>query len=783
MRNHFQWRAGLLLSGVLGLAACDSNDDKDPPLSAGDTWAVTSNNRLLSFNRAERSVRTAVDISALQGGEKIVGIDVRPSAAATQELYAVGDSGRIYLIDTGSGAATLKSQLSADAADTTDGNAPFTALSGTAYGVDFNPVVDRLRIVSNNGQNLRVNVDTGKTFTDGGLSVGGAALAGVGATAYSNGFAAACRTTHYFIDTGSTPARLLSAINSNVGTLTVVGALGVNADAVSGFDVLTGADGSNTLLAALSVGGSVRLYSIDAASGTATDGGTITGLAGGETVRGIAVAALATAPTQAPGELLALSEDNQLLSFNSAAPQKLCTSSAVTVPAGETLQGFDLRPETGELIALTTSATASKLYGLDAASGALTAKSTLSTAASGATFGLDFNPTVDRLRVVSDSGQNLRINVDSGAVTVDGGLNGAATGATAAAYTNGIGGLAAPAPGAFGTALYVIDAVTDSLYLQTPPNNGTLVGVGALGIDIDAPVAFDINARSGQALAALTPKDATASELYSINLASGVATRINAIGGGKKIKGLSYRVNTKAALIGLTGDNRLTVIPVAAPATAAAPVAITGLAAGETLLGFDRRPATGDLVALSDLGKLYKLSFDGTTAAAAPLSTLSTTLNGTAFGVDFNPLPDRLRVVSDNEQNLRINVATGATTVDASLSGAAGVFAAAYTQSYDGATSTKLYTIDATTNQLLTTADPNLGVMTPVGALGIDVTAEGDFDISGGQDGLVFAALQRDGDAGSRLYRLDLASGVTTEVGAGIGDGSYVVRGLSLRLQ
>lgn len=47
-------------------------------------------------------------------------------------------------------------------------------------------------------------------------------------------------------------------------------------------------------------------------------------------------------------------------------------------------------------------------------------KARLNVALEGRSFALDFNPTVDRLRVVSDSGQNLRIDVDTEAVAVDG---------------------------------------------------------------------------------------------------------------------------------------------------------------------------------------------------------------------------------------------------------------------------------------------------------------------------------------------------------------------------
>ena len=776
--NRLPWRAGLALTAIAGLAAC-SNSDKNTP-SLGDTVAVTSDNRIVSFDLDVRGVRTAVAISGLQASEQIVGIDIRPASGSTQTLYALSSAGRLYTVDAASGMATLVAALSPDPADASDA---FTALAGTSFGIDFNPVVDRLRVISDTGQNLRINVDNGRVTTDTALTVAGAALTGSSATAYSNAFGAACRTTHFFIDTSAD--RLLSAVSSNDGTLSAIGALGVDVSAINGFDVLTAADGSNTLVAALTAGSSVALYTINASTGAATQAGPITGLNSSETLRGIAVATLATAPTQAPGDLLGLTANDQLVSFNAASPQKLCTSGlALTPPAGETLQGFDLRPETGELIALTSNATSGKLYTVNTTTGALTLKSTLDAALSGTSFGLDFNPAVDRLRVVSDSGQNLRINVDTGATTVDGALNGAATAATAAAYTNSVGGLSAAAPGVFTTALLVIDPVTDTLYTQTPPNNGTLVTVGPLGINVDAVAAFDINARTGAAVAALSIAGvSTASDLYTLNLTTGVATRVNTIGGGQPLKGLSYRVNAKADLLALTTDNRLTLVPAGTPATAATPVAIAGVGAGETLLGLDYRPATGQVVALSDADKLYTLTFNGTAATATLLSTLTgATVAGTALGLDFNPVPDRLRVVSDVEENLRINVATGAVTVDGTLAPASTVFGAAYTQNFSGTASTTLFYLDAGTDTLLTTSNPNGGITSSVGALGVDVGGEGDFDILGGQDGIVFAALNPNATSSSTLYRVSLSTGALTPVGI-IGDGSYRVRGLTVRVQ
>ena len=147
--------------------------------SPGNVFALTASNRLVSFNRdTPGTIITNVQITGLMAGESVLGIDVRP---ADRLLYALGSSGRIYTINAASGAATLKSTL---AADPTDATMPFGALAGTDFAVDFNPVPDRLRVVSNTGLNLRINVDTGATITDGNIN-GGAAAAAVSGAAYT----------------------------------------------------------------------------------------------------------------------------------------------------------------------------------------------------------------------------------------------------------------------------------------------------------------------------------------------------------------------------------------------------------------------------------------------------------------------------------------------------------------------------------------------------------------------------------------------------------------------
>ncbi len=92
----------------------------------------------------------------------------------------------------------------------------------------------------------------------------------------------------------------------------------------------------------------------------------------------------------------------------------------------ENIVGIDVRPADTALYALGSTG---RLYTADAATGALTLKSTLAAALGdgsapyaglvGTEFGIDFNPGNDGLRVVSDTGQNLRVTVDNGNTITD----------------------------------------------------------------------------------------------------------------------------------------------------------------------------------------------------------------------------------------------------------------------------------------------------------------------------------------------------------------------------
>jgi hypothetical protein len=230
---------------------------------------------------------------------------------------------------------------------------------------------------------------------------------------------------------------------------------------------------------------------------------------------------------------------------------------------------------------------------------------------------------------------------------------------------------------------------------------------------------------------------------------------------------------------GLTTDNRIVTFDTAAPGQLLSSVQVVGLQAGESLVGIDYRPFNGLLYAISNTSRAY---FVVSTGQATPVGlAFDTGLNGSAFGIDFNPAVDRLRIVSNNEQNMRWNPVSGTIVdgdagtagiqPDTSLAPAGDVVAAAYTNNdLDGATATTLFGIDSGTDALVGIGgangvpSPNLGVVTTIGPLGVDTSDRAGLDVPLGAATTAFASLTVGGV--SQLYSVNLATGAATLVGA-----------------
>ena len=263
----------LLMLPVLSLllSACATPPAPTAALRPETVLAVTDQAELIRFNAGQPERITArLPLLGLPAGEKLVGIDFR---VARGVLYAVSSRGQLYTLNTESARLTRV------------GEAAPLALQGSRFGVDFNPAADRVRVVSDQGQNLRLHPDTGAVAaTDPALAyapddVAAGRAPQVSAAGYTYNPDNDKLTTNYAIDLtsgtlvmqgsreGQTPV-----VSPNTGQLRTVGSLGVGALDDASLDI---SDVRNTPLAALRVNGQTRLYVLDLGTGQASLLGTV----------------------------------------------------------------------------------------------------------------------------------------------------------------------------------------------------------------------------------------------------------------------------------------------------------------------------------------------------------------------------------------------------------------------------------------------------------------------------------------------------------------------------
>ena len=480
-----------LIAGF-SLTSCEKNDEvvvtpPPPPAAVRPDvvfYGLTEDNRILRYNaKTAETSSGSISITGLQSNERLLSIDFRP---ATGQLYALGSSSRVYSINLNTGAATSPnvSQFSPN-------------INGALASFDFNPTVDRIRLVTNTGQNMRLNPETGVTAaTD--MPINGGSTPVITSIAYTNNFAGTVTTELFDID--FTSKKLYKQIPPNDGTLVEVGPLNVNFTGKGGFDINSD---NSVALATFTVGGVNKLYTVNLMT------------AGTTFLANLSVQLIDIAiPTQAVA--YAVNATGSLQIFNPLATTAPIAKTINGLAAGESILGIDFRPATGQLygLAVTTSG-AARLYTFNLSSGAATGIGAGFNLAAGVTaVGFDFNPTVDRIRLVTNTGQNLRLNPNDGNIAAtDANLNPGTPVITGAAYTNNFAGTTS-------TTLFVLDAA--SLYIQTPPNAGTLVPVGMLGVTNASQNGFDIGGASNTAYALLTI--GTTTKIYTVNTATGATT-------------------------------------------------------------------------------------------------------------------------------------------------------------------------------------------------------------------------------------------------------------------
>lgn len=271
-----------------------------------------------------------------------------------------------------------------------------------------------------------------------------------------------------------------------------------------------------------------------------------------------ACASTAVAPTPRSETALLLTAGGQLLTVNAGVPGKIEKSVAVSgLAAGDKLIGIDMRSSNGKLYGLSAGGT---LYTIDTATGAGTKVGTGKvTLPAGSDYGFDFNPVVDRIRVVSDGGSNLRVHPDTGnQVDADPAKEGVqgdgdlvyADGDAAAGQKGKIAGAAYTYSKTSKTATtnFAIDSARSALVTQgsregvTPPvspNTGKLFTVGELGVKLEGKVGFDISWKDNTAFATFKRAGASQAELWLIDLVTGRASSLGKIAGSDEIVGMA----------------------------------------------------------------------------------------------------------------------------------------------------------------------------------------------------------------------------------------------------
>lgn len=235
--------------------------------------ALTQDMDLITFQAANPSrLLSSVSVKGLRSGDSIIGIDYRVSK---KTLYAVSRAGQVYTLDTSTGNLTPV------------GSNPHIRLNGSKFGVNFNPAADKIRVVSDKGQNLRFHPDTGVLAgTDNTLrysenDVQEADVATVGATAYTFNGKNDQMTTNFVIDLrlgmlarqGSQEGRE-PVVSPNAGWLNTIAPLGTGPLERASFDI----DNTNNkafLAAQKKNDGTTRLYLVDLNLGKSTALGTI----------------------------------------------------------------------------------------------------------------------------------------------------------------------------------------------------------------------------------------------------------------------------------------------------------------------------------------------------------------------------------------------------------------------------------------------------------------------------------------------------------------------------
>jgi hypothetical protein len=205
---------------------------------------------------------------------------------------------------------------------------------------------------------------------------------------------------------------------------------------------------------------------------------------------------------------------------------------------------------------------------------------------------------------------------------------------------------------------------------------------------------------------------------------------------------------------------------------------VTGLQPGESLRAIDFRPATRELYGIGSSGRLYEIN--PATAAVTPVGVPFALADPVNASMDFNPVADRIRVVSSDDENFRLNPDTGEVSgTDTPLAYDAGdvnsgenpyVSAIGYTENFAGAATTSLFGIDFNLQALVRqggvggSPSPNLGTLHTIGGLGV-TAINGAIGLDIAANNSAYSLMHIVGAQGQRLYRVNLVTGAAQDLG------------------
>jgi hypothetical protein len=449
-------------------------------------YGITTTGELVIFDTDVPDLVDILRLTGLQPDEQILAIDIR---AIDRRVYGLSSGARLYRIEPFTGLA-----------EWVGGALIGIPLAGVDFAMDWDPVNDQFRVIGSTGQNFRLSPVNGQVI-DADENAPGiqpdtpfAPALEIRAAAFTNNYAGPA-SSRLFMIVGQ-GNRLDYTDTPSAGTSTVVGGLGVNMGNEVAFDIV---GPTNSAYLVLPQGNGSRLFTVNLATGEASPGPVIG--------QGLASQRLRAFAVKWSGDILrAVTMDNQLVRFHSMTPDRLLSATPITgLQPLERILGLAFRPPTPDFDVAYALGSTGRLYRLTATGQATqVGLGSFLVPLDGTRFGFAFNPFTNDIHVISDTGQNLRIDPDTGlmvdsdiaaeGVQIDSPVDGAVTPAALAYVPNPF--------GVVRNAFYGFDVANGRLFrlggeFATPsPSTGQVTPLSAtLAVEPDTPVGLDWSRR------------------------------------------------------------------------------------------------------------------------------------------------------------------------------------------------------------------------------------------------------------------------------------------------